>query len=62
MKTLFDAVIQMRGRFMQRVEREASAAVRDGEDPNERLALHRDEMRRLFLADVEALAREARGE
>ena len=59
MKVLFDAVIKMRGQFMQRVEREAAIAQRAGEDPNQRLAQHRDEMRELFRRDVEALIKEA---
>ena len=52
----------MHGQFMQRLEREAEVAQRAGEDVNEHLARHRDAMRGLFRRDVEALAREARGE
>jgi hypothetical protein len=59
MKVLFDAVTQMHGQFMQRVEREAAIALRAGEDPNQRLARRRDEMRDLFRRDIEALVKEA---
>jgi hypothetical protein len=61
MKVLFDAVTQMRGRFMQRVEREAASAMRAREDVNERLAQHRDEMRALFRADLAAIIKGAGG-
>jgi hypothetical protein len=58
---LFQAVTNRRGPFALFVERETAAARRNGEDINEHMAQHRDEMRRLFRADVEAVVREARG-
>jgi hypothetical protein len=53
------AVLNRRGPFAQFLERQL-AACRPGEDPNQRIALYRDEMRRLFHADARAVIREAR--
>lgn len=58
--TLVQAVMRRRGPFALRLEREMKAC-RPGEDINERLALHRDEMRELFRADAEAVIKEAGG-
>jgi hypothetical protein len=53
------AVLNRRGPFAQFLARQM-AACRPGEDPNQRIALHRDEMRQLFHADARAVIREAR--
>jgi hypothetical protein len=60
MRVLFAAVISMRGLFMQRLEREM-ASLRPGEDPNEHMAQHRNELRALFRRDCDAAIKEARG-
>jgi hypothetical protein len=67
MMDLFTAIIRLRGPYILRLEAEISAyyalagSQRSAEGQAEHLAQHRDEMRRLFRRDPDAIIREAEG-